>query len=285
MSDLENLQQDWNDLAEINPMWAIYSDPIAAGGNWDIKEFLETGRKKIKLLFNLVESLGLTINRKGSALDFGCGMGRLTQALAEEIDACYGVDISSTMLERANEINRFGDRCRYVLNTTNDLGLFDDDSFDLIVTVHVLQHIPPDLTEVYLSDFIRILKQDGILIFQLPVERLVTDRRDVILKSQPRYYPRRILNKLKSTLLGQDNTERYYRLRRLGFSKSWLYQNLGYRPRIQMYTLSETRTKDLMTSYGAAVVHVEKKKLSDMINAVFVVLKSHESTVAGTSES
>ena len=36
-----------------------------------------------------------------SALDFGCGIGRLSQALAEHFDQVYGVDISPKMIELA----------------------------------------------------------------------------------------------------------------------------------------------------------------------------------------
>ena len=42
---------------------------------------------------------GLAVPRR-RALDFGCGVGRLTQALAEAFDRCDGVDISASMLDR-----------------------------------------------------------------------------------------------------------------------------------------------------------------------------------------
>jgi hypothetical protein len=41
------------------------------------------------------------------------------------------------------EFNRHGDRCRYHVNARNDLSLFADDTFDLVLTLIVLQHMQP----------------------------------------------------------------------------------------------------------------------------------------------
>lgn len=40
---------------------------------------------------------------RGVALDFGCGVGRLTRALAAFFDRATGVDISSSMIEEAKK--------------------------------------------------------------------------------------------------------------------------------------------------------------------------------------
>ncbi len=50
---------------------------------------------------------------KRRALDFGCGVGRLTQALARHFNIVDGVDIAPSMIELANQFNRSGGRCRY----------------------------------------------------------------------------------------------------------------------------------------------------------------------------
>ena len=44
--------------------------------------------------------------RHGTALDFGCGVGRLTHALAPHFERTYGVDVSSTMIEQAQAARR-----------------------------------------------------------------------------------------------------------------------------------------------------------------------------------
>ena len=57
MNGLEQLQRDWNDLAEIDPMWAICSDPGKAHGKWDTEEFFEKGKYRAgtRTVFSLRE--------------------------------------------------------------------------------------------------------------------------------------------------------------------------------------------------------------------------------------
>ena len=147
--ELEKLQQDWNDLAELDPMWAIASIHGKEFNKWDPKEFFLSGRTHIAEALSIVKQSGVELIKE-SALDFGCGMGRLTQALAEEFEVCYGVDISPRMVELAKQFNHFGDRCKCILNSRSDFEIFESNFFDFIYTAEVLQHIPPDLARNYL---------------------------------------------------------------------------------------------------------------------------------------
>ena len=79
---------------------------------------------------------------RNAALDFGCGLGRLTQALATHFASVTGVDIAGSMVEGAQARNVFPDRVSYVVNTAATLP-FDDASFDFVYSVLVLQHVPP----------------------------------------------------------------------------------------------------------------------------------------------
>jgi SAM-dependent methyltransferase len=274
VNQLDQLQKDWNDLAEVDPMWAICSEFGKSHGKWRVDEFFDTGKDKIKEALSIVDSTGVSLSR-GVVMDFGCGVGRLTQALAEEFDTCYGVDVSPKMVELAEQFNRFGDRCKYILNSRSDLSIFDANFFDFIYTHIVLQHMPPELMKGYLREFIRTLKVGGILVFQVPIQKLEQDEGTIQLKKLPRYHPRRILNKLRGVLIGHDASTRYYRLRRLGLPKTWLYSRLKFRPAIQMFWIEETEIYELMANagVGAEVVHVVKTIETGMLNGTYVVKK------------
>jgi ubiquinone/menaquinone biosynthesis C-methylase UbiE len=274
MSKLNKLQQDWDDLAKIDPMWAICSDPTKHQNKWEAAEFFATGKQQIRRVLETIHDLDVVLNR-GTALDFGCGIGRLTQALAEEFNSVYGVDISSIMIERAGQFNRFGERCRYILNPRENLQIFKDEFFDFIFTYIVLQHMPPDLMLGYLREFIRTLKTGGILMFQVPIQLFEKDTKTTFLKSLPIYHPHRVLNKLKGMSIGHSVTDRYYKLRKLGIPETWLYKVFGFRPDIQMHTLDEELIRKFMMDLGAEIVHVEKREdeLSKMLWADFVVIK------------
>ena len=172
--NLKEVQKHWHAFGKMDPMWAILTWPDRKENKWQRDEFFQTGIIEINLIMQYVESLGITIPRH-KALDFGCGIGRLTQALANYFEEVYGVDISPSMLELAEQYNNYGNRCQYWLNDVDNLRLFNDDSFDFIYSLITLQHIQPQYSKKYIKEFLRILAPGGLLIFHLPELRPLHD--------------------------------------------------------------------------------------------------------------
>ncbi len=164
---LKHVRKTYEELGEKDPLYAVLSFKEAQHNQWDSERFFARGRAEISTALEHLSSLGLDVN-KGRALDFGCGVGRLTQALCEEFGEAVGVDISSSMIEGARRFNQFGERCSYLVNTSDDLAQLDDASFDFIYSNITLQHIPPDASSRYISEFIRVLRPGGIALFQIP---------------------------------------------------------------------------------------------------------------------
>jgi trans-aconitate methyltransferase len=164
---LDGSRKFWDAHAARDPLRAVLSDAGKEERQWDVRRFFQTGVNEIALVFYQLESHSIEVTR-GSALDFGCGVGRLTQALAQRFENVVGVDVSPRMVETAASLNRFPDRASYVWNDAPHLKTFNDSSFDFIYTNIVLQHIMPDVTVGYLREFLRILEPAGMLVFQLP---------------------------------------------------------------------------------------------------------------------
>jgi SAM-dependent methyltransferase len=160
----------WEDLAQADPLWAILSAPDKSGRRWDLDEFFETGRREISLLLYRLRQLDVAYER-GPALDFGCGVGRLTQAMAESFDSVVGVDAALTMVRLADSLNRFPGRVRYVHNDAPDLRVLASQSLDFINSDIVLQHIEPAIASGYLREFARVLRPNAVMVFQLPSDR------------------------------------------------------------------------------------------------------------------
>jgi ubiquinone/menaquinone biosynthesis C-methylase UbiE len=272
---LEQLQQDWNDLADIDPMWAICSSPERQYSHWNSDEFFASGRRQVQKTFSLLERLDIPLSWD-AALDFGCGIGRVTQGLAELFDVCYGVDIAPSMINQAREFNRFGGKCRYVLNARDDLRDFSDCLFDFVFTSEVLQHMQPRYMEKYLIEFLRVLKVQGVLVFHIPIQPLIKDTRATCLRSLPRYHPRRVSNVLRGLLIGHDSSSRYYRLRRLGVPKQWLYGSLHLRPVIEMHSLDEASIRSILEQGHGAIVSFATTPNADgtMLMAECIVVKT-----------
>ena len=168
--NLKELQDNWNRFADTDPLWSILADGGKRGNRWQIDEFFQTGEAEVAALMEYLDTLHISIKRS-KALDFGCGVGRLTQALAKHFERTEGVDISKSMIDLADQYNRHRDRCRYTVNEADNLALFDDNEFDFICSFITLQHMKPLYAKGYINEVIRILKPEGILVFQIPGER------------------------------------------------------------------------------------------------------------------
>ncbi|MCL4517914.1 MAG: class I SAM-dependent methyltransferase [Thaumarchaeota archaeon] len=161
---LKDTKKNWNEFADSDPKSAILTEK----GNWNQKEFFETGSKEISELLEKTKQIQF---ERGRALDFGCGIGRLSRALASHFEEVVGVDISERMIDLAKQYNSDRKNCKFYLNETEDLKAFNDNYFDLIYSARTLQHIDPEYSKNYIKEFLRILSPEGVLVFQLPSER------------------------------------------------------------------------------------------------------------------
>ena len=111
---LREISDNWEKLARYDPLWSILTDPNRKGC-WDEGEFFATGEAEVASLMKYFQSKSIQVGRE-QALDFGCGVGRVTQALAHHFERVVGVDASPTMIELAMRYNKFRDRVVYILN-------------------------------------------------------------------------------------------------------------------------------------------------------------------------
>lgn len=166
--NLSQLRAEFERMGAADPLWAVLTQPDKRGGKWDSDEFFATGAKDVTDVLGFIESAGVQLTH-GRALDFGCGVGRLSQALAIHFDQVVGVDIAASMVEAARRLDGSHGRCTFVVNTTDDLGQFATESFDFIYTHITLQHMEPRYSLRYMDEFARLLRPGGIAVFQVPV--------------------------------------------------------------------------------------------------------------------
>jgi ubiquinone/menaquinone biosynthesis C-methylase UbiE len=243
---LEQLQKDWDSIAEVDAFWSILFAADKKGGKWDIDEFFQNGVKEIASLMNKIKELGINLKHE-NALDFGCGAGRLTQALSGYFGHCYGIDISQAMIDMAVKYNRHADKVSYSLNQTERLESFSGNFFDLIYTTITLQHMKPESAKKYIKEFLRVLKPGGLLVFQL------ID-----------YLPRRYRLQPKRRLFAL--------LREFGFSARFLFYKMDLSP-IRMCYEPEKEIVDLIQGSGR-VLKIDRVKLeSGIVSNTYFVAK------------
>lgn len=163
---LKHVRRVYEEWGRTDPMYAVLTNRERAGGRWTVPEVFAHGEREISELAAYLAGIGIDLGG-ARALDFGSGVGRLSQALAARFDEVVGVDISESMIQAATRYNPHGDRVRFLLNTEPHLEQFDDASFDFVYSNITLQHLPPRYVERYIAEFLRVVRPGGLVVFQM----------------------------------------------------------------------------------------------------------------------
>lgn len=156
---------DWEELARREPYFPVLTnDGIREG------DFLETGEADISLLLSAIASiLGRDILLT-SALDFGCGAGRLTLPLARRAARVVACDVAPTILEHARRnADEAGLRNVTFIGIAALAGL-GDGVFDFVCSLLVFEHIRPGEGYALVRTLLRVLGPGGIAALQLTFE-------------------------------------------------------------------------------------------------------------------
>jgi SAM-dependent methyltransferase len=165
MGDLEAVAQrmrhDWDGRAREDALFYV-----AFGRRGQTREeFLATGAD---VLHNLRSELRRfppgADPRRMTALEIGCGPGRLMLPLSETFGRIQGVDVSGEMIALAARNLADVPNAEVRQNSGADLHGFEDQSVDFCYSYAVFQHIPDKaVVWSYLCEACRVLKTGGIL--------------------------------------------------------------------------------------------------------------------------
>jgi SAM-dependent methyltransferase len=228
-------REDWEQLGHTDPLWAILSEPSKRGGRWDPVEFFASGEAEVASLMSTAARLGHP-GRFDKALDFGCGVGRVSRALATRFQSVLGVDISASMVEQARAYCAELSNAAFVVADSAALAAFAPRSFDLVYSKLVLQHLQSKSSIRHaLRRLARVVGPAGLLVVQLPDQ-----------------YP------LRHRL--QPRRRAYGLLRRLGVPGDVLLGRLALSP-IRMSGLSQVEVRRILEQSGLVVLEVHAEVL------------------------
>jgi ubiquinone/menaquinone biosynthesis C-methylase UbiE len=226
----------WQDWGSIDPLYAILTDPKYRHGGGDRQEFLSTGEGFASGILGHCDELGLAQQRE-RALDFGCGVGRVTGPLAQRFAEALGLDVSESMITTARELHTDQPNCRFEVQRSTDLRQYPDASFDLVLCVLVLQHLSSQgAILTYLAEFARLVRSGGALVVQLP---------SIVAPPSPRPSWRTRAGRRQRTAT---------LLRRLGVGATFLYRRLDWVPEMTMTAVPDEVTRATLAQHGAPVV-------------------------------
>jgi SAM-dependent methyltransferase len=113
----------------------------------------------IDLLQKMALEEVLELKEDEVVLDFGCGSGRFAYWIAPKVKKVVGLEITPEMIQLA-EKNRKADSVEFVLYDGVHTPVFSH-SFDLVLSIWVLQHMGSDLLKKTVSELVQYLRNGG----------------------------------------------------------------------------------------------------------------------------
>lgn len=174
----ENIKESkdkWNKLAKKNARYFVMTD---FGEDITESQFRETGKKDYEQLIKddnlLMEKLGNFSDK--TALEIGCGAGRVTEFISQHFKKVFAVDISEKMIDEGRQ--RLGNvtNIEFISIDGTHYPTISDSSIDFVFSYIVFQHMSNK--KVVMKNFeeiMRVLKEGGIAKIQvrgLPTNKL-----------------------------------------------------------------------------------------------------------------
>lgn|GEM_PF-578545 len=151
------MKRDWDERAAIDAKWFINCVKL---GQTD-EEFDATGLSEVQrfITADLRLLIGDRDPRSLRLLEIGCGIGRMTKHLADIFGEVYGTDVSAEMIRMARERLHSRPNIRLIETNGCDFAGLPDESFDLIFSAYVFQHVPSkEIIYSNIRDAYRLLK-------------------------------------------------------------------------------------------------------------------------------
>jgi len=156
----------WDERARENALYFVdtgvgYQDP-------DTDAFWRRGQDVVQRMLDLAD---VAIRECDAIVDIGCGVGRLTRALAARAGHVYGLDVSREMLALARRHNADLCNVEWLHGDGHGLQALGDATVDGCFSHVVFQHIPePEVTLDYVRDMGRVLRDGGWALFQVSTD-------------------------------------------------------------------------------------------------------------------
>lgn len=163
------VEDTWSRLGHEDAYWSVLTDEQFRkeknpSGN---PNFFKQCESDVISLDASLKRVGTCLSDIDTAIDFGCGVGRLSIALAKKVGHVSGVDISTPHLREAKaNIEHLGFRNIELIKSSCLSDIRGLRTANLVLSVIVLQHNPPPVMLAILEALCSRVKQGGYLYVQ-----------------------------------------------------------------------------------------------------------------------
>jgi SAM-dependent methyltransferase len=151
----------WDAKAAENPYWYVSSY-----GPYDERNLAEFWAAGPRIWHDLRHAIDYAPRHEDVVVEIGCGVGRLTRAIAADVAHVHAFDISEGMLAVARRSGPAN--ASFHRGDGDTLGAVASGTADLAIAYCVFQHLPSlAVLERYLAEMRRVVKPDGTIAFTL----------------------------------------------------------------------------------------------------------------------
>lgn len=159
------MKERWNKRAQRNAFYYVETS-LWEG---DVDAFFQLGEERARLLVDpALQSLSRAPS-EATALDLGCGVGRFTRALGRRFHDVLGVDVSSEMIRRAEELHPRDEFSNLRFLASDGISLdVPSDTVDFVFSYEVFQHLPSqEVIRRNLREIARVMRPDAVALLHV----------------------------------------------------------------------------------------------------------------------
>lgn len=165
----------WKDSAQSEGL-AVLDKHVEGDADWE--KVAKTGDLDFQRALKLTS---MPTGRHLTALEIGCGAGRMTWAMAQHFGEVVATDVSEAFVQLAREKNRCPN-VTFLTISGDSLAVADIRQYDVAFSYEVFHYLDPEVVEQYVKDVFGLLKPGGRFVFEVntvPV-RLITRASQVV---------------------------------------------------------------------------------------------------------
>ena len=170
----DRIKYEWTYLGESEPYWSTITQPQYHLDHFESnrQQFYDSGKYVLDIFLAALRRNNINPNLIQTCLEVGCGVGRVSQFLAQTFPKLISTDISKPHLLIAKaQVENQGFNNTEFIHWDDPRALYQLPSVDAILSVITLQHNPPPVMVWILKNLLACLNPGGVAYIQIPTYR------------------------------------------------------------------------------------------------------------------
>jgi SAM-dependent methyltransferase len=170
----DRVQRDWVELGETDPFWSVLPAEAFRAKSIDQEakdRFYASGRRSAEAIDVIARRCEVDVARGGLCVEFGCGVGRVTEHLARRFEEVLALDISPGTLaicrHRLEQEGVRNVRTELISSLSDVLAL---PHHDMLFSIIVFQHNPPPVQKHMLEAILPKIRPGGAFLLQMATD-------------------------------------------------------------------------------------------------------------------